>query len=83
MTYPFHIADDVAGMRQAIENVRASSMSPIATVDYRRLLGDLKAMQATLEKVIGPHTYADKHRVIKPDSMYFLPPELTPGVGKK
>lgn len=70
-------------LRQAIEKVRASSKSPVATVDYRRLLADLQAMQATLAKVIEPHAYADKHRVLKPDSMYFLPPELTPGAAKK
>ncbi len=70
-------------LRQAIEKVRSSSKSPVANVDYRRMLADLQAMQATLVKVIEPHTYADKHRVLKPDSIYFLPPELTPGAAKK
>lgn len=70
-------------LKRTIRKVRDSGQSPIANVNYQRLLADLRAIEGELNKVIEPHTYADKHRVLQPDSMYFLPPELTPGAGKK
>jgi hypothetical protein len=71
-------------LRRAIAKARASSERPLANVDYQRLLADLRAIEGELAKVLRPHTYAETHRAIRPDSMYFQPPGMTdPGRNSK
>lgn len=70
-----HEADQA--LTRAIAKVRDSRQQPIANIDYQRLLADLRAVEGELAKALAPHRHADKHRVIKPDAMYFQAPGLT------
>lgn len=64
-------------LRRAIVKVKDSRRAPVANIDYQRLLADLAAVEGELARALAPHDYADKHRVIKPDAMYFQAPGLT------
>lgn len=67
---------------RALALVRESQAgTPLANVDYRRLLGDLTAIRREMELVVTHHsTRSETYRPIVPDASYIVPP---PGSNKR
>lgn len=68
---------------RALDLVRESQTgTPLANVDYRRLLGDLAAIRAELNKLIMPHERTEKYRPLIPDASYVVTPAVGEGRSK-
>lgn len=69
--------------RQAMERAsrlvrEAQAVYSIREFDYARLLGDITAVTGQLDAALLPEERRQRHQVIHPDSIYFLPKEAQP-----